>query len=458
MSNLIIYLLKVSAVFSLFTLTYIVFFRKLTFHGLNRIILLLSIPLSFLIPVLNIDFHSSIIHSIEATEWIEDEFFPVINEVKETTESASISFWPYLQYFYGIGLLVYLLILIVSVCKLFQYTRSSVNSSFQGYSIVKSNVRSVFSCFKWIFVPENQHLDSDHPMMKHELAHIRLKHSVDLLATELFIAITWFNPFVFLFRRLLRSVHEFQADEQVIANSTSKSEYLSLMLKSVIPEERLSLTSSFGSSNTMKIRVEMLAKKKSKRLKLGIYSSLIPVLMLSTMAFKQSHISKVEDYLPEFSVLESDSVEELLAISDNAVPSISPIKDEDLTRLSSGYGYRIHPIFKVRKFHSGVDFAAPKGTNIYATADGIIVLLKSDFDKFGKHMQINHGNGVSTFYAHMDGFEVQAGQKVKKGDIIGFVGNTGKSTAPHLHYEVIVNGEKVNPVKYMKPKRDNSKN
>jgi hypothetical protein len=131
-----------------------------------------------------------------------------------------------------------------------------------------------------------------------------------------------------------------------------------------------------------------------------------------------------------------------------AVPAIQPILNEDLNLLASGFGMRIHPILKVRKMHQGVDFAAPKGTPIYATGDGVVVSVKTVFGGYGKHIEIDHGFGFTTRYAHMNEFKVRKGQKIKRGDLIGTVGNTGSSTAPHVHYEIMKDGRFVNPVNY----------
>ncbi len=131
-----------------------------------------------------------------------------------------------------------------------------------------------------------------------------------------------------------------------------------------------------------------------------------------------------------------------------SIPAILPISNKDLTRTASGFGLRIHPIYKIIKFHAGMDFTAPSGTDIYATGDGTIASVISSRRGLGNHIIINHGFGYSSVYAHLDRFNVRAGQKVKRGDVIGFVGSTGTSVAPHLHYEIKLNGVNVDPVNY----------
>lgn len=132
----------------------------------------------------------------------------------------------------------------------------------------------------------------------------------------------------------------------------------------------------------------------------------------------------------------------------SCMPAIMPINNKDLRRTASGWGWRIHPIYKIKKFHEGMDFSAPIGTEIYATGDGVVSEVKTSFSGYGKHVKIDHGFGYQTLYAHMSSFNVRKGQKIKRGDIIGYVGSTGTSTAPHLHYEVVKKGRKVNPQLY----------
>ena len=136
--------------------------------------------------------------------------------------------------------------------------------------------------------------------------------------------------------------------------------------------------------------------------------------------------------------------EELVA----AIPAIQPVSNKDLRRLASGFGQRIDPFLKVKRMHYGLDFSIKVGTPIYATADGKAVIVKTSFGGFGKHIYLDHGNGYKTVYAHLDKFNIKRGQKVKRGELIEYSGNSGRSTAPHLHYEVHKNGKKVNPINF----------
>ncbi|MGB1248664.1 MAG: M23 family metallopeptidase [Chitinophagales bacterium] len=131
-----------------------------------------------------------------------------------------------------------------------------------------------------------------------------------------------------------------------------------------------------------------------------------------------------------------------------SIPAIQPVSNEDLKRMASGYGWRTDPVYGVKKFHHGMDFTAPTGTEIYATGKGTAITVNYSNGGYGNRIIIDHGYGYQTLYAHMSGFNLEEGDQVERGDVIGFVGNTGKSVGPHLHYEVIVNGTKVNPVHF----------
>ncbi|HOX76522.1 MAG TPA: M23 family metallopeptidase [Bacteroidales bacterium] len=130
------------------------------------------------------------------------------------------------------------------------------------------------------------------------------------------------------------------------------------------------------------------------------------------------------------------------------IPAIQPVSNQDLRRLSSYFGWRTDPFYKVQKFHEGVDFSAPPGTEIYATGDGKVLQADRSKTGYGNQIVIDHGFGYKTMYAHLQSFKVRAGETVKRGQVIGTLGSTGKSTSPHLHYEVWKNNTPVNPINY----------
>jgi murein DD-endopeptidase MepM/ murein hydrolase activator NlpD len=131
-----------------------------------------------------------------------------------------------------------------------------------------------------------------------------------------------------------------------------------------------------------------------------------------------------------------------------AIPAIQPVKNENLKRMVSGFGYRTDPFTKARKMHEGMDFTAKTGTPIYATGDGYVARADNAASGYGNHIVIRHGFGYETLYGHLSKYNCRAGQRVKRGDIIGYIGSTGRSEGPHLHYEVHNNGKVVNPLNF----------
>lgn len=164
--------------------------------------------------------------------------------------------------------------------------------------------------------------------------------------------------------------------------------------------------------------------------------------------------TKRVDVISKELVIQSKSLDEILKLAKEkekllvAIPAIQPVKNENLKQMASGFGYRSDPFTKIRKFHAGMDFSAKTGTPIYATGDGVVERADNTASGYGNHIVIRHGFGYETLYGHLSKYKVRAGQKVKRGDVIGYVGSTGRSEAPHLHYEVHKNGEVVNPLNF----------
>lgn len=160
------------------------------------------------------------------------------------------------------------------------------------------------------------------------------------------------------------------------------------------------------------------------------------------------------DKLSKAIYIQGKSFDDIVKLAENksellkAIPAIQPVANENLRRMASGYGMRLDPFTKVPKMHYGMDFTADIGTPVYATGDGVITRADSKASGFGRHIRIDHGYDYLTIYAHLNGYNVKVGQKVKRGEIIGFVGNSGRSRGPHLHYEVHRNNKKFNPVNY----------
>ncbi|MFK5973763.1 MAG: M23 family metallopeptidase [Flavobacteriaceae bacterium] len=165
-------------------------------------------------------------------------------------------------------------------------------------------------------------------------------------------------------------------------------------------------------------------------------------------------ITKRLDIIKKQMAIQSKSLDEITKLAKEkekllmAIPAIQPIDNNELTRMASGYGWRSDPFTKARKMHRGMDFTAPKGTPIYASGDGKVTRADNRSSGYGKHIRIDHGYGYLSLYAHLSRYNVKKRQKVKRGDLIGFVGSTGRSEAPHLHYEVWKDDNRINPINF----------
>jgi murein DD-endopeptidase MepM/ murein hydrolase activator NlpD len=164
--------------------------------------------------------------------------------------------------------------------------------------------------------------------------------------------------------------------------------------------------------------------------------------------------SKRVDIISKELAIQSKSLDEILKLAKEknkllaSIPAIQPVKNEQMKHIASGFGYRSDPFTKVRKMHEGMDFSAKTGTPIFATGDGVVASADNSKSGYGNHIEIKHGFGYMTLYGHLSKYNCRAGQRVKRGDIIGYVGSTGRSEAPHLHYEVHKDGKVVNPINF----------
>lgn len=174
--------------------------------------------------------------------------------------------------------------------------------------------------------------------------------------------------------------------------------------------------------------------------------------------FEYSNIIKESnrkiDVIQKRLTIQSKSLDEIAKLAMDrekflkSIPAIQPVNNDDLTRIASGFGYRIDPFTKARKHHYGIDFTAPQGTPVYATGDGTVIRADNRSSGYGNHIRIDHGYGYTSLYAHLYKFNVKRYQKVKRGDLIGYVGSTGRSSAPHLHYEIFKDKVKINPINF----------
>ncbi|CAM1340303.1 peptidoglycan DD-metalloendopeptidase family protein [Tenacibaculum amylolyticum] len=438
MNSLIVFLLKSSAVFVLFYLVFQLLLRKHTFHQLNRIILLSIIPFSiyiastsYIIPITT--------NTIEIPSFIELDLVnndSIIEHTSPIITTENINWLLIITVIYGLGILISLFNFLKSLVKLYNLKCTSEAKRNQKYLLIYANVTEVFSCFNWIFIPKNLINTIDTIILEHEKKHIDHKHTLDLFLTELYIAFFWFNPFVYLYRKSLKSIHEYQVDSEVInSQQIDIIRYLNLLKIEIENTSNSNLYSHFRQP-LIKKRIEMIMKTKSNiSLKLK-YLILLPIAFLCMVSFTKQHTIIPASIIPEI-------------INENITkPSISPIKNVSKVDITAKYGPAKHPILKTMRHHNGIDFRAANGTPIVATADGVIANVS--FEKnWGNLIIIKHTNGYETLYAHLSKFNCKKNQTVKKGEIIGYSGSTGLVTGPHLHYAIKHNNEYVNPIDFI---------
>ncbi|MDN5205552.1 M23/M56 family metallopeptidase [Fulvivirgaceae bacterium BMA10] len=455
------YLVEASIGITLFYLLYRYLFKGNTFFQWNRCYLLLGILLSLIIPLFHVPiaFHeenSLMAQSLDIIEDFESQFLE-----ENSVQSANIqhdtsllnvfkgfSFSLSLILVYSIGVIYMFFRFLLKISSLLLLIRKSKKLKIRQYRIVYiEGSQMPFSFLHFIFLPKESALSKDehHQILAHEQAHVDRKHSYDILLMEGLSIIFWFNPVIRFVKRGIMELHEFEADA-ITKSKFNTDDYANLLLKLASGSRSLKLVNHF-SKIRIKSRIMMLKQRESLPLKKLRYLVVLPVLLLliSAFALKREDEIIIAKHLPDQFKFDISIYTET---AQDKVPSILPLAENSIVRLSSGFGMRFHPIKKVKKMHLGIDLSAPVGTEIFATADGEVALIKNQDTGYGKQILLEHGDHYSTRYAQLNDFTVEMGDKVKKGDVIGYVGSSGTSTAPHLHYEVLKDGKRVDPEDY----------
>jgi len=439
MTNSPIYIIQVTLAFSLLFIVYRIALSRLTFHSINRCFLLLLIPISFLLPLVNglIPSISQVVIDTPLYESIGFNDIENFNIQEISTPNLTINYWSILTILYCLGVGFSFFKLIFNIRKLILVKQDSTIHQKKGYRLVVTDISEIFSFFNWVFIPKKKQDNFDNIILEHEKAHIKLKHSIDIIIAELYITLFWFNPFVYLYRKSLKSVHEFQADNSVLNKQIKTSHYLQLLLQNLDIKNPNTVYSYFNYP-ILKRRIDMITKTKSTQLAKLKYLILLPVCALLLFAFTKPNMKN----MPVISEISTFGLS-------NDSPSLFPIKNMTKDAITSIFGIkRRHPKSKKRVIHGGIDIRAKIGTPVIATANGTISKASLEGD-WGNLIIISHTNGYQTWYAHLNGFNIEKNKTVKKGEIIGYVGNTGLSTSSHLHYEVKHNGKRVNPIDYI---------
>lgn len=457
MNEVIIYLLKVIAIHGLLYLFYRLFLRKSTRHSLNRTYLLVALVLAFAIPFIELSLPEEKVLLVEETpiiHWLVEPSSTLEQfELVPVKEDKSFSWWSLVPFAFGVVTLILLTRSIVYLAILQKLKKHSEPIKKRWFTLFRTTHDRPFSFFRNVFMPRDLFgSDSFRQVLAHECVHVRQLHSVDRLLLDFVVSLFWFNPFIYMYRSALIEIHEYQADEAVVERFKDPVGYQEILFSQLQSPQYSGLVSHF---NVEMIKKRIVMMNKPKKRTGWVYLLTVPVTLMIVFAFSSKEamqpLSKVGNELSGLigPVGDVKSYAESLFV-DEEIPSISPIRNENLIRLASGFGLRTHPILKQRKFHKGLDFSCPIGTPVLVTADGKVIEVKDEPFGYGKMLLVDHGDGIVTRYAHLSKFNVDLGDEVVKGQEIALSGNSGSSSVAHLHYEVIKDGEELDPKDFIK--------
>lgn len=440
MSSFFVYLLQASIVFSIVYLVYRSLLSKLTFHAANRFLLIALILVSLIIPFSQQMFPEIAFKETVDLAFIEHIRLDALHEVEgisPSSESKPVNYWTIALIFYSLGVVFKLVQLANTTRELWVLKKRSKTRQEKNYLLIENEHQEIFSFFNWIFIPKGAIDNCDPRILEHEKVHIRMKHSLDVLFAELYIAFFWFNPFVYAYRQSLKSLHEFQVDREVLSKDVKLSEYMELLLQSLKVKSPNALYSYFHHP-MMKKRIDMMTKERSKGFSKMKYLIIFPLCAFLFFAFAKPQEKSVE-------VIESKEIID----SKKSLSFIFPVKDATKEDITSFFNkHRKHPVLKISKPHDGIDIRAKDGTPVLASEDGVVALAGTKA-QWGNLVVVKHADGFETWYAHLNELNTQEKKQVKKGDVIGFVGRTGNTTGSHLHFELRKQGKKLNPLNYI---------
>lgn len=451
------YILKSTVVSGVFYLIYRLLFKKESFFVINRFYLLGATIFAYLFPFVQFPV------SIETMEVI-----PVISSLQTTVNqfyfadeviiTPNIPVTPvntnrlWIVGLVGLISLLFLFRFLKHISNLIQTITSHETIKNATYTLVLINQKNTFSFFRYIFISPFVRDSADGKrILTHELSHLKHLHSLDRLFLEVMTIVFWMNPFIYLYRKELEEVHEFQADRDATRESESLSNYFHLVLRQAADPTLSPLMSPF-SYQLIKKRI-MMSTHKSNPLKkfaviipiviasfIVLISGIIPTELTdkSTYLLEATNLSNIEKRVANSIESQVDSITQ--------TPFIHPLAPNFIAKIGGGWGYRVHPIYQVKKFHYGIDYISTINTPILSVNSGTISKISTEKRGYGKRIEITHNNGYKTLYAHLNSFNVKKGQTVSQGDVIGYVGNTGTSTVPHLHFEVHLQDKKINPM------------
>ena len=430
MESIFVILLKSSSILVLFLLSYHLFLKKETFFMSNRLFLVLGLVASVVLPFVTI---TKTIYAERAP--LEQGGFVDFDQIVNVVEPNPTFNWTAAVLgIYVLGVLFLSIRLVIQLLTIRKIrNRGHISLKDSCYHVKTDKGISPFSFFRYIFYfPQQFTSDELNRIINHEKVHVHQFHSLDILFIEIVNILQWFNPAIWFYKAALKQNLEFIADSRSCGSAEQKKEYQYLMLKQATGNHKISIVNPFFNS-IIKKRIVMLNQSKSKRINLLKFLPILPIIGLFLMGFNTKEVVKFSETEPNQPIPEQTPIE-----------FISPLKAEDIKKISSGFGPAMNPFTNTKDFHNGIDLVAKSGTKVLASAEGKVEISESSA-RNGNYIVLKHEDAYSTKYLHLDNRVVKAGDKVKKGQPIGHVGNTGRSTGPHLHFEVLQFKKSLNP-------------
>jgi len=435
MEAFFLYLIKATALLSLFLVFYRIFLYKETHFQVSRWFLLTAIPASCVLPLITWTTYKEVLVELQP---VYTQSSAVIQTVAETPEESANIFmsWQGLALLLYLGTALFLLgRLLLRSWQLTSMLQRHPQERREGFRYVQLPKRyPPFSFFRYIaYNPEAYPQEELEAILTHERAHARQLHTIDILLAELVLCLHWFNPLAWWYRKTLEQNLEFLADQSATAELTSSRHYQKTLLKLSIHQDSPALSTSFFNS-LIKKRIVMINQKPSSPWKRWKFLLVLPLIAAFLFSFNTKEVLKYSYTNTEVEPWE--------------VAFLSPISVNQVYRITSGFGPAKDPISGELRQHKGIDLSAKKGIPVYASADGVVEI--SDFnDKNGEYIRLAHQEGFASRYLHLQKRVVEKGAAVKVGDLIGFVGSTGVSTGPHLHFEILHKDVPQDPLNYI---------
>lgn len=454
-------LLEISLCLLVLFCIYKLVLEQTSLHRFKRFYLLFCLLFSLAIPFLEIEITSEN-PIIASTEKVTDTIYEVIlgsessgeilvqeSVVSPEVEKSQSYAW-LINTSYSLVVLILLIRFGRNIYRLLKKAFSHTRIPYKEAEVALLNEAAIPHNFlKYIFINKEDYRNEGlrERLLAHELGHAKQKHSLDILLIEFLQAIFWFNPLYHFYGKAIRLNHEYLADSIVLKSFKDVAQYQILLLqfgnRKQGGELNLACLSNFSLT---KKRFKMMTQHTSKIAAMVRVAILLPLLVVTILAFGLK---------TQASELIESSTNDLIhniesTIFQENTPSILPLAEEDVLKVTSNFGMRKDPISGDQKMHYGIDFSAQTGKPVVATASGTVEKTETLSGGYGKYIQIKHDGQYQTLYAQLSEINVEVGHKVEKGQVIGKVGSSGHSTGPHLHYEVIKDGKRVDPRGYYK--------